>query len=95
MLVNLLGPSDGGWMIEVKSTRVASSFGWDFGDATPILVNGFEVTHTYSAPGAVTIKVTAHTEGGDEQDEISFTLPDGNGQMAEVKELPKRKRKVA
>lgn len=90
LLVNVLGREDGGWKLEIKTTLIGTDFEWDFGDLSGPLIDGYEVTHTFEAPGSFTITVKVD---GDQTETITIDLPgpDGNGHReAEVLPLPKR-----
>lgn len=97
IIVNLLGPLD----LEFKSKNVPDlasvedPYEWDLGDGTQI-VNGFEVTHTFSDPGTFVVTLTVQTTDGPVTDQIEITL-DGNGHRAAVTELQaaKEKRRAA
>lgn len=79
LVVNLLGPNH----VEVKSLVRSdvqgsdSEYEWDFGDATPHVVNGYEVTHTYSSPGQKVITVKISTTTGLVTKSITINLPTG------------------
>ena len=62
------------WEYEFKSVTLGMGYDWDFGDGHQLLDNGFEVTHIYSAPGEVTIKVTVQTDSGPHDGEITITI---------------------
>jgi PKD repeat protein len=61
------------WEYEFKSVTLGTDYSWDFGDGTE-LDNGYEVLHTYSAPGEVTIRVIVQTESGQHNGEITITV---------------------
>jgi hypothetical protein len=95
LAINVLGPQE----LEVKflgySTGGDTDYVWDFGDNSPTVINGFEVRHTYTSPGPITIRVTVQTPKGPKTAEISLVVPDGEARDAEVQALPQRRPKVA
>jgi hypothetical protein len=102
LVVNLLEPLE----IEVKSLTSSdiqdgdSAYHWDFGDGTPLVMNGFEVTHQYAAPGEKVITVTVSTEAGPVVHSITINLPEGeqlvmgNGETLQMPE-PRKAGKAA
>ena len=79
LVVNLLGTL----LVEVKSLNTVdiqggdSAYHWDFGDGTPDVIDGFEVTHRYSTPGEKVITVQVSTTHGLVTNSITINLPDG------------------
>lgn len=76
--VNLLGSYNVEFkVLDPQDTLVgAEPFHWDFGDGNQ-LVDGFEVTHTYGAPGRKTVTVQINTAEGVQTSSLTFDLPGG------------------
>ena len=97
LAVNLLGPL----YLEVKAKARSGlesrepAYSWNFGDGTPIVVNGYEVTHRYAAPGEKVIRVDIDTEEGVVTKSITVNLDSNGGGELLQGPLPREEADVA
>lgn len=79
------------WEYEFKSITIGSSYSWDFGDGHAA-IDGYEVTHSYSTPGTLTVKVSVQTESGPHNGQITLNLPNGakGAPPEEEEDVPKK-----
>jgi hypothetical protein len=96
IFINLLGEG----RVEFKSPlrfdladNDPDPYEWDFGDGSS-RVNGYETTHTFDVPGVKTVRLRINTKNGVVEDSVSFTLPNGDGDVQAIPQ-PKRRRKAA
>lgn len=78
IIVNTLGGLELELKAKVRDNLAGDdAYEWDFGDGTPRVVNGYEVTHVFE-PGTYTVSLSIETTEGTLTDQVEITI-DSNG----------------